>query len=133
MDGSVAPNVTIETLTKAFAKAMGRKGPDELDALERSFLEQALEDYSADETPELSPEDFAEVLAEFWRFGDARAPDAEPMIRLRAGKGVGGRELQYDILEIVQSDAPFLVDSVMGELSDKGVSVRAMCTALMVT
>ena len=34
--------------------------------------------------------------------------------------------LDLDVLEIVQPDAPFLVDSVMGELADAGLEVRGM-------
>jgi glutamate dehydrogenase len=127
MDGAGAPQtLTIDALKKAFAEALGRPGPAELDKLEHSFLEQALADYVADETPELSPADFARILAEFWKFGEVRQGGAGPMVRLRAAEGADGRPLGYDLLEIVQDDAPFLVDSVMGELGEQGVSVRAM-------
>ncbi|MBC6983326.1 NAD-glutamate dehydrogenase [Caulobacter sp. 17J80-11] len=126
MDGAGVPTLTIDALKKAFAKALGRPGATELDRLEHSFLEQALEDYVADETPQLSPEDFAAVLADFWKFGEVREGGAGPMIRLRRATGAEGRPMAYDVLEIVQDDAPFLVDSVMGELADHGVSVRAM-------
>ncbi len=126
MDGAGAPALTIEALKKAFAQALGRPGPTELDKLEHAFLEQALEDYVADETPELSAEDFAIVLAEFWKFGEIRQGGSEAMIRLRRAQGAVGRPLAYDLLEIVQDDAPFLVDSVMGELGEQGLSVRAM-------
>jgi glutamate dehydrogenase len=126
MDGAQAPGLTIDLLKKVFAKTLGRPGPAELDRLEHSFLEQALEDYMGDETPELSPEDFAAVLADFWKFGEVRQGGSAPLMRLIPAKGADGRALNYDLLEIVQEDAPFLVDSVMGELGDQGVSVRAM-------
>jgi glutamate dehydrogenase len=126
MDGAGPPTLTIDALVKAFARFLGRSGATELDKLEHSFLEQALGDYSADETPELGPEDFARVLADFWKFGEVREGGAGPMIRLRRAEGADGRPLGYDVLEIVQDDAPFLVDSVMGELGEQGVSVRAM-------
>jgi glutamate dehydrogenase len=126
MDGAGAAPLTLDTLKRAFAQALGRSGPTELDGLEVSFLEQALEDYVADETPEISPADFAVVLAEFWKFSEVRAGGAGPMLRLAAGKGADGRPLGYDLLEIVQDDTHFLVDSVMGELGEQGVSVRAM-------
>jgi glutamate dehydrogenase len=126
MDGAGAQALTLDTLKRAFAKALGKAGPGDLDALESSFLDQAFEDYVADETPELGPEDFAAVLAEFWRFGEVREGGAGPKIRLAPGKGADGRPLGYDLLEIVQDDTHFLVDSVMGELGEQGVSVRAM-------
>lgn len=126
MDGAGVPALTIDVLKKVFAKALGRPGPAELDRLEHSFLEQALDDYVGDETPELSPEDFAAVLADFWKFGEIRPSGADPMIRLIRARDATGSDLRYDLLEIVQEDAPFLVDSVMGELGELGVSVRAM-------
>jgi glutamate dehydrogenase len=126
MDGAGAAPLSLDTLKRGFAKALGKAGPGELDALENSFLEQALEDYVADETPELGPDDFATVLAQFWKFGEVREGGVGPMIRLAPAKGGHGRPLGYDLLEIVQDDTHFLVDSVMGELGEQGVSVRAM-------
>ena len=87
MDGSSVPALTIDALKKVFAKALGRPGPAELDRLEHSFLEQALEDYTGDETPELSPEDFAAVLADFWKYGEVRQGGSEPMVRLIRAQG----------------------------------------------
>ena len=131
MDGAGVPAQTLDNLRKAFAKALGKSGPTALEPIESEFLELALEDYVADETPELKPEDFAVLLADFWRFGETRDPRAGPTIRIRQAKGAGGKPLNYDVLEIVQDDAPFLVDSVMGELGEQGVSVRAMFHPLL--
>jgi len=39
---------------------------------------------------------------------------------------VSDRASGLDRLEIIQPDAPFLVDSVMGEIAEQGLSVRAM-------
>ncbi|HEY3812159.1 MAG TPA: NAD-glutamate dehydrogenase [Caulobacteraceae bacterium] len=126
MDGAGAAPLTLDLLKGNFARALGKSRPGDLDALETSFLEQAFEDYAAEETPDLSPDDFAAVLAAFWKFGEVRDGGAGPKIRLAPGKGADGRPLGYDLLEIVQDDTHFLVDSVMGELGEQGVSVRAM-------
>src|SRR5690606_37699559 len=40
--------------------------------------------------------------------------------------GAGGKSLGYDVLIVIQDDRPFLVDSVMGELAEAGVSVRSL-------
>ncbi len=37
-----------------------------------------------------------------------------------------GTDLKSDLLEIVQPDRPFLVDSIMGDIAEQGFSVRAM-------
>jgi glutamate dehydrogenase len=126
MDGAGVPTLTLDVLKTGFAEALGKPGPGALDPLERSFLQQALDDYSGDETPDLSPGDFAAILADFWLWGATRSLDAAPAARLIRAAGAGGRSLPYDVLEILQEDAPFLVDSVMGEMGEQGVSVRAM-------
>ena len=63
--------------------------------------------------------------AGFWRFA-AKRDDADPKVRLSTAVGAKGRDLGLDVLEIVQDDAPFLVDSVMGEIAERGYPVRAM-------
>jgi glutamate dehydrogenase len=41
-------------------------------------------------------------------------------------RGEDGRVLGFDLLQIVQGDRPFLVDSVMGDLVGQGLHIRAM-------
>jgi glutamate dehydrogenase len=86
----------------------------------KAFTAQAAADALPEELPELSVPDLAKNLAELWRFG-ARRRGRGPQIRIAPAIGAG-----LDRLEIVQDDAPFLVDSVMGEIADQGLSVRAM-------
>jgi glutamate dehydrogenase len=86
----------------------------------KAFARQAAEDAQPDELPELSPADLAKNLADFWRFAERRRGRGAQM---RITPAVGAK---LDRLEIVQDDAPFLVDSVMGEIADQGLSVRAM-------
>ena len=86
-----------------------------------AFISQAAWDAAPDEVPELSSKALAGVLADFWAFAADRK-GAEPVIRLAPIEGAPNLER----LEILQDDAPFLVDSVMGEIADQGLSVRAM-------
>ncbi|HWU80547.1 MAG TPA: NAD-glutamate dehydrogenase, partial [Caulobacter sp.] len=67
--------------------------------------------------------DVARALADFWRFGEGAKDLSEPAIRIRRAEG---GETPSDLLEIVQPDRPFLVDSIMGEVTEAGFSVRAM-------
>ncbi|HEY8615399.1 MAG TPA: NAD-glutamate dehydrogenase [Phenylobacterium sp.] len=89
----------------------------------RAFADQASADALTDELPELSAAELAANLADFWRFGERRRGRG-PTIRIVPVEG--SRHNGLDRLEIVQDDAPFLVDSVMGEIADQGLSVRAM-------
>jgi glutamate dehydrogenase len=107
-------------LVKATLAALG--ADPSLEAA-RSFARQAAADAAPDELPELSTADLAANLADFWRFGERRRGRG-PAIRIAPviGQGAGG----LDRLEIVQDDAPFLVDSIMGEIAERGLSVRAL-------
>jgi glutamate dehydrogenase len=116
--------ITLETLGKRFIKVLGGKGAP--DAFQAAFLRQALEDYEADETPEVGPDDLACVLASFWLLGEVRQTGDAPLIDIAPMLGCEGEALGYDAIQVIQDDAPFLVDSVMGDLAAAGVSVRAM-------
>ena len=107
-------------LTKAVVAAL--KG-DTARAEARVFADQAAADAVPDELPELTNAELAANLADFWTFG-ARRRGRAPTIRIvpAIGKDPGG----LDRLEIVQDDAPFLVDSIMGEIAEQGLSVRAL-------
>ncbi|MBL8772573.1 MAG: NAD-glutamate dehydrogenase [Phenylobacterium sp.] len=87
---------------------------------EKAFVAQAAADALPDELPELSLPDLARNLAELWRYGEKRRGRA-PQVRLSPALGA-----DLERLEVVQDDAPFLVDSIMGEIADQGLSVRAM-------
>ncbi|MBD3836862.1 NAD-glutamate dehydrogenase [Brevundimonas sp.] len=114
--------ITPAALEAAFARISGT-GPG---VAERSFIAQAHEDYAADETPELSGDDLAALLVASWRAAQDYASGAAPVITVGPLQGVEGLPLGYDLVRIVQPDAPFLVDSVMGALAEAGVSVRAL-------
>jgi glutamate dehydrogenase len=126
MSGETAPKlpqaITLEALETAFARVMGQPpGP-----AETSFLDQVLDDYAADETPELDLTDLCALLAAVWRSSRDREPGGAALISVGPHTGAQGHPTGYDVLWIVQDDKPFLVDSVMGELAEAGVSVRAM-------
>jgi len=87
------------------------------------FLRGLYADASPDELADLSLEDLTALGHDFWRWRSERKVD-EQLVRVRRGFGAGGRELDRDILEIVGPDMPFLVDSVMGELADEGITAR---------
>ena len=107
--------------SRAIVKAiLAQLGPD-ADARAKAFADQAAPDAAPDELPEIHLDDLAANLADFWRFG-ARRRGRKPALRI--APMIGGQGL--DRLEIVQDDCPFLVDSIMGEIADQGLSVRAM-------
>ncbi len=94
------------------------------------FLVDVLADYRSAELPGVTPADLAASLDRFWRLGESFV-GSEPQIRIGPAMGEGGRPLQMDILEIVQPDAPFIVDSVMAEVAEWGSDIRAMFHPLL--
>jgi len=112
----------IGPLVSAFAQALG-VAVEALSPAARGFAAQAQDDWSAEELPGLDVADVARALADFWRFGESAKDLSEPAIRIRRAEG---GETPSDLLEIVQPDRPFLVDSIMGEVTEAGFSVRAM-------
>jgi glutamate dehydrogenase len=123
MNGDSMDPAMSDSVIEAVAKALKRKT---LTNPQESFARQIAADWRAEELPGVSLDALSLNLAEFWRFAEAQTAGAEPQIRLAPAKGLGGRALKLDLLEIVQEDRPFLVDSVMGELADAGLDVRAM-------
>ncbi|MBI2261528.1 MAG: NAD-glutamate dehydrogenase [Caulobacterales bacterium] len=126
MSGASAPTlpqaITLEALEANFATAVS--GPYGEDA--RAYLAQAHDDYVADETPELSGADLAHLLAAVWKSAKGRKPGDAALITFGPLTGADGRAVGYDSIAIIQDDRPFLVDSVMGELAEAGVTVRSM-------
>jgi glutamate dehydrogenase len=120
-DPATVSDPRLEALLREFGGPGGGAGP-----LERAYVAQALEDWFADETPEIDLVDLGALLAGIWAATAHREPDAPPRIHIGPLDGANGRSTGYDVVHILQDDGAFLVDSVMGELADAGVSVRAM-------
>ena len=119
MAGADASSKVPPMLEKSFSAGDSGSAPAQ------AFLAQLAADILGDDGAALSPGDLGAVAARFWSFAATRQ-GAAPAIRLEPALGADGGSLGLDMLEIAQPDAPFLVDSVMGELADAGLDVRAM-------
>ena len=109
-------------LRQVFTRQLGVESLDETQA---RFISQIADDLTVDELPAVSASDLAGLLARFWRFA-ADQDRSAVRVQLSHALGEEARDLALEVLEIVQPDAPFLVDSVMGALSAGGYDVRAM-------
>src|SRR5262249_56011491 len=70
------------------------------------------------------PRQLAELAANAWSLLAVRKPGV-PKIRLEAFDPAGHERLRNDsVLELVNDDMPFLVDSVLAELAERGIEVR---------
>jgi glutamate dehydrogenase len=108
-----------------FIEALGKDHASALSETEEAFLYQCLEDYEPEELPDLRPQDLSRLLAKSWLKADTRT--SATVIKAVTPISVGEATLSaYDVIEVIQSDAPFIVESIMGELIEQGLSVRAM-------
>ncbi len=89
----------------------------------KAFSAQVDADTAPGELPLLTTAEVAQNLADFWRSTQRRPGRGAKM---RIAPVLGGNNAPLDRLEIVQDDAPFLVDSIMGEIAEQGLSVRAL-------
>jgi glutamate dehydrogenase len=108
---------TGKDLAQAFARRLDLKGGP--GSGQAAFLSQIAADLEAEELPPVTDDALAAMFADFWRFAE-EARDQDPAIRLRPWKDADGRDLGRDLLEIVQNDRPFLVDSIMGRSARPG-------------
>jgi glutamate dehydrogenase len=70
------------------------------------------------------PLELAELAADAFGFLQLRTP-GEPKIRIAAAPPSARKELKTtSIIEIINDDMPFLVDSVLGELGERRLDVR---------
>jgi len=70
------------------------------------------------------PRQLAQLAANAWSLLAVRKPGV-PKIRLDTPDSAGHERLRNDsVLEIVNDDMPFLVDSVLAELAERGIEVR---------
>ena len=121
MNGDENTLFTSQGLKAAFQAALAR---DSLSAAEQDFVRQAFDDAREDELPSFDIEALGHLLAEAWKASDVVGD--KPAISLSPVTTPSGERTLLDMLVVAQPDAPFLVDSVMGELTEQGFDVRAM-------
>ena len=96
-----------------------------LEPAAHDFLGQAAADLAPDDFAGLAAADQAAMLHRFWAATAVRRAGSRD-IRVIEARDATGAALGFDVIEIAGPDMPFLVDSVMGEITTQGLDVRAM-------
>jgi glutamate dehydrogenase len=90
-----------------------------------NFAAQLFSRAAPEDLVRYEPRELATLAEEAWLFLKERKPGA-PGVRVEARVGPIGAERvkSVSIIEIVNDDMPFLLDSVMGELTEQGLDIR---------
>lgn len=108
-----------EAIAKAGAELKQRRGEIPDGFAERLFGQVVPEDVARYEASEL-----AQLAARVWDFMQQRKPGAARMTCETIEIGAPMAPRNITVIEIVNDDMPFLVDSVMGELAARRLDVR---------
>jgi glutamate dehydrogenase len=87
------------------------------------FAARLFERASAEDIAVYTPDEIAAFAAQAYAFLSQRRPGA-PKIRIYAPEADGEASRAVSVLEIINDDMPFIVDSVMAELTARHVHVR---------
>ncbi len=94
------------------------------DGVPADFIERLFGHVIFEDLAPYAPPDIAELAREAWSFVRVRKPGV-PKIRLEdAPGGANGALAAISVLEIINDDMPFLVNSVLSELTRQGTMVR---------
>jgi len=89
------------------------------------FLKAYYDDAVQNDALPLSIDELIEFASEFWMLGQTRKV-GKFVINVRGLTSVERLKDRYDVIEIITDDRRFLVDSVIGEVSDSGIDVIAL-------
>jgi len=118
--GSEEERVAHRLVEQANAELKGRGGNVDPGFVERLFAHAAPEDLVG-----YAPDEIAALAEQAWQFLQSRKP-GNPKIRFAAPDMPAGaaRLKGISVIEVVNDDMPFLVDSVMSALTDQNLSIR---------
>ena len=118
--GSEAERTARARIAEA-AATLGRTSRD----IPEDFTAQLFAAASAEDLLDYAPDDIARLAKNAWDFLAMRPPGA-PKIRCEPFRRQPGqaRDEMIAVIEIVNDDMPFLVDSVMAELTEQGAGLR---------
>jgi glutamate dehydrogenase len=118
---AVAQDEEKKSLLAAVARLLG--GRADGGAAER-FAEALYGRGSAEDLTVYTAEELAAVAEASWHRFLAREPGRPRVSVLDVGPGATGHLAEVTVVEVLNDNMPFLVDSVMGELTESGLSIR---------
>jgi len=95
-------------------------------------LNQFYANVSPDDVMDSQPEDIYGAALALWKFGAKRQPNT-PRVRLYNPRmSEHGWESPHSVLEVINDDMPFLVDSLTAIFSERGIGIHTLLHPLLV-
>ena len=117
-----ADGVSIEPIIEALRKRVPAAMRAQAEAFARAFYQRM----SADEVSQHSAQGWAELAWDFLEMARKRKPGAAEVRVFNASLDPHGWESPHTVVQIVNDDMPFLVDSVTMALADQGIGVHVL-------
>jgi len=113
-----------ERVAAVLALASARQGaaPVTLDGFAHEYFRQV----DVEDLDERTPEDLLGALLSHWQFGAQRQPGVPKVRVISPSPGEDGWGSHHTVVEIVNDDMPFLVDSVSMEIHRRGLMVHLL-------
>jgi glutamate dehydrogenase len=109
-----------ERIAAVVARADARQAPGDvpLDTFSREYFRQV----DVEDLDERTPEDLLGALLSHWQFASQRQPGVPKVRVFSPSPGADGWGSRHTVVQVVNDDMPFLVDSVSLEISRQGLA-----------
>ncbi len=114
--------VSIEPILAALRKRAPKAAQAQAEAFARVFYRRM----TADEMAHHSPAGWAELAWDFLELAQRRKPGTAEVRVFNASRSQQGWESPHTVVQVVNDDMPFLVDSVTMALADQGIGVHVL-------
>jgi glutamate dehydrogenase len=112
-----------ETIDAVLALAFARLSAEQRSQVE-TFAREYFRQLDADDLAERTPEDLCGALLSHWQFGATRAAGRQKVRVLSPTVAEHGWGSRHSVIEIVNDDMPFLVDSTTMEINRQGLTLH---------
>ncbi|MDB5749725.1 MAG: putative NAD-glutamate dehydrogenase [Ramlibacter sp.] len=106
----------------ALAARRGQPQPPELAAFASEYLRRV----DLDDLIERSPQDLLGALLSHWQLGAQRAPGSARVRVFSPSTGEDGWVSRHSVVQVVNDDMPFLVDSISMEIGRQGLALHLL-------
>ncbi len=91
----------------------------------QTYLKQIYDNYQVDELKDFSLKEIGISAASLWKTGEKRT-DNDLIMKSWSQEGKNKSPFPWDVLEIIQKDRSFLVDSIVSEMAAQGIEALAL-------